>query len=174
MLTVLRRSEQTKRGNHWVTFWICKCDCGNETIVQSSHLRSGHTQSCGCLISSYEQTVFSLLRNNNIKFKPEYTFDDLRTDKGKNQRYRFDCGVFDDNKLSYLLEIDGEYHFNLFTKDDKKRLETQHKNDTIKNNYCFDNNIKLIRIPYTKVSELTANDLIYERSKYKVTKDNIN
>ena len=28
--------------------WKCKCDCGNETIVATSHLRSGHTQSCGC------------------------------------------------------------------------------------------------------------------------------
>lgn len=29
--------------------WKCICDCGNEVIVQSCHLRSGHTQSCGCL-----------------------------------------------------------------------------------------------------------------------------
>ena len=29
--------------------WLCKCDCGNETIVRHSGLRSGKTQSCGCL-----------------------------------------------------------------------------------------------------------------------------
>lgn len=29
--------------------WYCKCDCGNEKIVRTSDLRSGHTQSCGCL-----------------------------------------------------------------------------------------------------------------------------
>lgn len=29
-------------------FWICRCDCGNHTTVQSCHLRSGATQSCGC------------------------------------------------------------------------------------------------------------------------------
>lgn len=28
--------------------WKCKCDCGNITIVRSSHLLSGHTTSCGC------------------------------------------------------------------------------------------------------------------------------
>lgn len=28
--------------------WVCKCDCGNETIVSTSGLKSGHTQSCGC------------------------------------------------------------------------------------------------------------------------------
>ena len=30
--------------------WRCRCDCGNETIVNSSHhLTSGNTKSCGCL-----------------------------------------------------------------------------------------------------------------------------
>lgn len=29
--------------------WVCKCDCGNEVTVTTSHLRSGHTKSCGCL-----------------------------------------------------------------------------------------------------------------------------
>lgn len=27
----------------------CKCDCGNETQIELSHLLSGHTRSCGCL-----------------------------------------------------------------------------------------------------------------------------
>lgn len=31
--------------------WICKCDCGNEVVVYSSNLRTGHTKSCGCLVS---------------------------------------------------------------------------------------------------------------------------
>ena len=29
--------------------WLCRCDCGGEVVVTSSHLRSGNTQSCGCL-----------------------------------------------------------------------------------------------------------------------------
>ena len=29
--------------------WLCRCDCGNETIVAGDNLTSGHTQSCGCL-----------------------------------------------------------------------------------------------------------------------------
>lgn len=28
--------------------WKCVCDCGNSIDVQSAHLRSGHTQTCGC------------------------------------------------------------------------------------------------------------------------------
>lgn len=28
--------------------WRCRCICGNETIVRTAHLSSGHTKSCGC------------------------------------------------------------------------------------------------------------------------------
>ena len=30
------------------TTWLCRCDCGRETVVKTHHLRSGHTKSCGC------------------------------------------------------------------------------------------------------------------------------
>lgn len=32
----------------WRIKWLCQCDCGKNTIVSGSHLRSGHTISCGC------------------------------------------------------------------------------------------------------------------------------
>lgn len=31
------------------TIWLCKCDCGNEVFVEAYNLKTGHTQSCGCL-----------------------------------------------------------------------------------------------------------------------------
>ena len=31
------------------TKWLCKCECGNEKVVQARHLRSGGIKSCGCL-----------------------------------------------------------------------------------------------------------------------------
>lgn len=31
------------------SFWNCKCDCGNEKIINIRSLNNGHTQSCGCL-----------------------------------------------------------------------------------------------------------------------------
>lgn len=33
------------------TYWKCKCDCGNEKIVNLKHLRSSSIRSCGCLLS---------------------------------------------------------------------------------------------------------------------------
>lgn len=35
------------------TLWLCKCDCGNTTIVSTSALKSGNTKSCGCLHREY-------------------------------------------------------------------------------------------------------------------------
>ena len=31
------------------TYWKCKCDCGNITIVEAYKLKTGHTKACGCL-----------------------------------------------------------------------------------------------------------------------------
>src|SRR5687767_11957533 len=31
------------------TYYLCRCDCGNETEVEGGNYRSGHTRSCGCL-----------------------------------------------------------------------------------------------------------------------------
>lgn len=44
-LTVIRRADNRKRR----TMWECKCDCGNVVIVGADMLKSGRTQSCGCL-----------------------------------------------------------------------------------------------------------------------------
>lgn len=38
--------EGTKTKLHWVK---CKCDCGNKCVVDLYKLKSGHTQSCGCI-----------------------------------------------------------------------------------------------------------------------------
>ena len=45
-LIVVKRAENTKSGD---ARWMCKCDCGNETIVKAKNLKSGGTKSCGCL-----------------------------------------------------------------------------------------------------------------------------
>lgn len=32
-----------------VALWLCRCDCGEEIVVQGANLRNGLTKSCGCL-----------------------------------------------------------------------------------------------------------------------------
>lgn len=43
-LTVLKLDHVDRQA-----YWLCKCDCGKETISASGDLRSGHKKSCGCL-----------------------------------------------------------------------------------------------------------------------------
>ena len=45
-LQVIKRVENK---NSRMAYWLCKCDCGNETIVRGGHLTTGKIKSCGCL-----------------------------------------------------------------------------------------------------------------------------
>lgn len=45
-LFVVKRVENNNKG---YAQWLCKCDCGKETIVVTANLKRGHTKSCGCL-----------------------------------------------------------------------------------------------------------------------------
>lgn len=47
-LTVIKRAEENTK--HGRAQWICKCDCGNETITSGNFLLRGHTKSCGCAV----------------------------------------------------------------------------------------------------------------------------
>lgn len=45
-LFVVRKIGENNRGNY---LWLCRCDCGNETVVVGTNLKSGNTKSCKCL-----------------------------------------------------------------------------------------------------------------------------
>lgn len=42
-------TEQVDKNKWGRIKWLCLCDCGQEKEILGYHLRSGHTQSCGCL-----------------------------------------------------------------------------------------------------------------------------
>lgn len=56
------------------------------------------------------------------------------------------------------------------TGEEKLHLTQQY--DEIKNQWCKDNNIPLIRIPYIHYNNLTIKDLLLETSKF-IIKENI-
>ena len=51
-LTVLRVGEKKMKG---VLYWLCKCDCKNETEVRGQDLRCGKAMSCGCRLIEHQR-----------------------------------------------------------------------------------------------------------------------
>lgn len=46
-LTVIGAAPKRVSTRH--SFWKCRCDCGNEIVVDAQNLKNMHTKSCGCL-----------------------------------------------------------------------------------------------------------------------------
>lgn len=53
-LTVIRKDLAKPSGSGMPIFWLCKCDCGQRTVVPASKLRTGRTRSCGCYSQSHK------------------------------------------------------------------------------------------------------------------------
>lgn len=64
-LTVISREQTHKKpGGGRVIMWKCQCECGSTLIVSGDNLKSGHTQSCGCLqIEKMREKCFNDLTN---------------------------------------------------------------------------------------------------------------
>lgn len=48
-LTVISHIGKNKHGQN---IWLCKCDCGKETVGSTGDIRRLHKQSCGCFFDS--------------------------------------------------------------------------------------------------------------------------
>lgn len=51
-LTVVSFAGYSDSGSR-TALWLCRCECGAELVVRSCNLKSGGTQSCGCLLKDY-------------------------------------------------------------------------------------------------------------------------
>lgn len=112
-----------------------------------------------------EIKISEILEQNEINFKEEFEFKDL---KSKNDvPLRFDFAIFDDDgNLDFLIEYQGKQHYEAVSKFGGARgLYQQQYNDNLKRRYCGLNNIKLIEIPYTE-ENLISYDYIMKRAGY--------
>ena len=158
-LTVIEQVDSPNRR----IYYKCQCECGNYTTVVGEDIRSGHTTSCGCLKSKGEDSISKILRSANIPFEKEKTFDSCRFPK-TNYHGRFDFYV----NNHYLIEYDGIQHFGIPNKwDTYESTEERKERDEYKTQWCKNNNIPLIRIPYMALSSLSLDDLQIETSKYR-------
>ena len=165
-LYVLGKSKKSGRK----IFWDCQCSCGKIITVVGDNLRQNRTISCGCIKSKGERKIAEILTKNNIIFSTQFTFSDLKSEY-HNLKYKFDFAIYDNNNnLKYLIEYDGEQHFekniNLGWITREIFLKIRNR-DEVKNQYCIQNKIPLIRIPYTHFSKLKLSDLLLETSNFR-------
>ena len=153
--TVLYKTEKRNAGG--IIYWHCQCECGQEKDVLGTSLRQGKSLSCGnhTNISKGNTKISELLDEANIPYEIEKKFSTCKDKK----ELPFDFYV--NNK--YLIEYDGEQHFK---KDSVFDYEYTHSHDLIKSQWCKENNIPLIRIPYTHFEKLELKDLILETSQF--------
>ena len=164
-LIVIERAEDyeyvTKDGEIYRSpRWLCKCDCGNNVIVQGGNLRNNATTSCGCdrIGSKGEELVASFLVDNDIKFIKEYSFDDLRNKSGN--LLRFDFAILNDNNdLLMLIEYQGAQHY---IDCGKYGLYQREYSDPMKRKYCKSHNILLYEIKYDDNLENVFQHLLNE------------
>lgn len=151
-LTVIKDSG--KREKSGGVLWECQCSCGNITYVSTSNLTrpTESTISCGCAKSKGEEKIIASLLEAQIPFITQKRFDTCVFPE-TNRHLVFDFYLPEQN---ILIEYDGGQHFHK-VKNDRYGYEGIVARDNYKNQWCKDNNITLIRIPYTEYKNINAN-----------------
>lgn len=108
-------------------------------------------------MSKNEALIYSALSYAEIDFQHQYYII------FNNNRCFFDFFISN----TYIVEFDGEQHFkdSIFG-----QYQIIHNKDLIKNKYCFENNIPLIRIPYDV--NWVYEDLFPSTSRFLLTPEN--
>jgi len=127
---------------------VCK-EHGVFTQRSCNHLEGVGCPKCNS--SHGEQEIRSLLLNKGESFVEQYRIKECK-DK---YTLPFDFAVFENEKLSYLIEFDGRQHYVPVTYfggiEGFNRIKER---DSIKTKYCIDNNIRLVRIKYDEEIKL--------------------
>lgn len=147
-------------------YWECEClEC--HSIFYCADM--ARVDSCGCLVSKGEQEIKKLLNANNIRYISQFSFP--------GSRLRYDFAIYsEDNKVSRLIEFDGEQHF-YYSKSNngwntKEHFDRVKRNDSLKNKMAYENNIPLIRIPYYEREHITLELLMGNKYLYKGENEN--
>lgn len=128
--------------------------CGNEYEATPYKFINAGQRCPRCNESKGEKKIREYLLSKDINFKEEYTFVDCINIFP----LRFDFAIFDSSaKISFLIEYDGKQHFAAYEfYGGKKEFQLVKFRDSLKNEYCKRNNLKLLRIPYTEYDNVEA------------------
>lgn len=153
-IKILRRMNSDQQG---IAQWECLCKhCGKIFITRGSSIRANYIQSCGCIHSKGEQSITKLLIDNNIEFATQYTYPKLFGINGGH--LRFDFAIFNNGQVSHLIEFNGKQHYEQAKGSWADGYETLIEHDKLKQEFCKQNNIRLIIIKYDE--EITIDKLL--------------
>jgi hypothetical protein len=109
--------------------------------------------------SAGEKIVAKILIDNDFTYEKQKMFEGcVNKLKGRYcKKLKFDFYI---PSLNTVVEYDGEQHFRPSDKFGGEKFETTVENDLIKNRYCEDKGINLIRIPYTMRGDVIEMELI--------------
>lgn len=107
LLTVKERRPSRQYGSTKKRRWLCLCDCGNETEVDTGQLTSGGTKSCGCLykISSIENSK----KSRHKIAKRDAAFNSVKSIYKSNAAKRSRSWMIDDALAASLLSSNCHY-----------------------------------------------------------------
>lgn len=159
-----------KAGRHAV--WDCRCDlCGQIERVESPMLEHyGKDRCLACCGKSLGETkIKEFFDTAGIQYVYDMHYGNCRS-VAKDGCLRFDFRVTDPktNRL-YMIEFDGEQHFKevpTWRTTDIGGLATTIERDEAKNRWCAENDVPMIRIPYTRLKDMCLEDLLLETSTF--------
>ena len=129
---------------------LIMCKCGNKFKRTLTDFKVSRHQCSECSDSKPATAIKEYLSKNNVCYNKEQDYEGLIGLNGGNLRY--DYALLDNGLTRVIIEYDGEFHFHQFYKEQKFDLIKTH--DNIKNNFCKNKNIPLIRIPYWEQENL--------------------
>jgi hypothetical protein len=120
-------------------------ECSSKYSVEPRKFLEG-IRCPNCCLSKGETMIERVLRDNNIERIREYKFEDCVY----RNKLPFDFAIINNEKVTLLIEYDGIQHFEpVAFYGGEKTFKLVQKRDAIKNKYCKENKIPLIRVPYT-------------------------
>lgn len=160
LLQVIQRAENLIYNNESYVAWKCRCECGNVVTVAGTNLKNGTTKSCGCTNSIGEALILRYCLQNSLLYKRSARFEGCR-DK---YPLPFDFVFYNhENDPVLALEFDGIQHYipqrwskeisDSIMMNDFYQLQ---RRDKIKTDFCKNNHIPLIRIPYTQIKNISS------------------
>lgn len=174
-------SNPARKKGRYILALCPSCHCEFEVLLENVVL--GRTRSCGCIVSYGEQKIQDALAVLGIKFESQKKFNSLygmptqqnNTTINGHNALRFDF-FLSDKRL--CIEYDGIQHWperlssgSRFNTPELNQRRAMH--DKIKNQWCVDNGLSLIRVSY-EAFELIDTSFVKEMLDTPIEKNDYN